>query len=119
MSVTLAEMVSQHLQQTGRSQRWLAREMGVSPMTITNILRGGKPDVQTLEKLARLLDRPLSVLLQVVGLLAPTADPSEEELLKLLGDDWETLELVNILRRLHKPERERVLHLVKVHLGEK
>jgi len=119
MSVTLAEMVSQHLQQTGRSQRWLAREMGVSPMTITNLLRGGRPDVQTLEKLARLLDRPLSVLLQVVGLLAPAADPNEEELLKLLGEDWETLELVNILRRLRKPERERVLQLVKVHLGEK
>jgi len=117
MSISLAEMVAGQLKQTGRSQRWLAREMGVSPMTITNILRGGRPDVQTLEKLTGFLDRSLSVLLQVTG-LTPAADPNEEELLKLLGDDWDTLELVNILRRLPKPERERVLQLVKVHLGE-
>ena len=117
MSITLADMVSTRLKETGRSQRWLAREIGVSPQTVTNIIRGIRPDMATVERLAGFLNVPVSSLMRATG-LAPKVDFAQEELVKVLGDDLSTLEIVNLVRRLPEREKRRAYRLLKIHLGE-
>ena len=117
MSVTLADMVSTRLKETGWSQRWLAREIGVSPQTVTNILRGIRPDMATLERLAGFVNVPVSSLMRATGLV-PKVDFAQEELVKVLGDDLSTLEIVNLVRRLPEREKRRAYRLLKIHLGE-
>jgi len=81
---------------------FLAREIGVSAQTVTNMLRGLRPDLATLEKVSRFLNVPVSALMGATG-LAPRTDFAQAELVKVLGDDLSTLEIVNLVRRL--PER--------------
>jgi len=39
-TTVLADMIQSELQRRGRSLRWLARQIGVSPQTANNLARG-------------------------------------------------------------------------------
>ena len=75
----LSEYVRNYLEESGCSQRELARRCEVSPQTITNILndRGGV-DTSTYAKLATGMGRPL-YRLAVVGGIAYISVPEEKE----------------------------------------
>ena len=116
MSMALADMVSARLEETGQLRRWLAREIGVSPQTINNLLKGMRPDVATLEKLAKFLDQPLNLLLRLVGMV-PAEHREEKEVERLFGDDWAVFEMINLMRGLNPEEKKRLLQIAKLHVG--
>lgn len=81
---TLNEVVStcilSHL--GGRSQRWLGREMGISPGAISKLMNGGTAwTLDHLAAAARVLDVPVHELL---GATAHGDDLSDEERLAVL-----------------------------------
>ena len=115
VSMVLAKMVSTRLRETGHSQRWLAQEIGVSPQTINNVLRGVQPQVETLEKLSHFLEQPLAALLHLVGVIQ-SKQLDKEELARLVGNDLSIFEMVSLIQALSAEDRDRVLQLVKVHL---
>jgi transcriptional regulator with XRE-family HTH domain len=116
MSMALADMVEARLREEGHSRRWLAREIGVAPQTINNLLNGMRPDVATLEKLAKYLDKPLNVLLRLVGMV-PAEHLEEEEIERLVGDDWTVYEMVTLMRGLKPEDKKRLLQIAKLHVG--
>ena len=115
--MTLAEMVQAELQRTGRTQRSVTLEVGLSPQTIANVIHGSRPDFMTLCRLSRFLQEPLAVLLQVSG-LAPWLDIEQEQVLQPMVDDWPTLEIVRIVRRLTREQRKRILRLLQLWLDD-
>lgn len=116
MSMALADMVESRLREEGHSRRWLAREIGVAPQTINNLVNGMRPDMLTLEKLAKYLGKPLNVLLRLVGMM-PTEHIAEEELERLVGDDWTVYEMLTLMRGLKPEDKKRLLQIAKLHVG--
>ena len=112
----LAELVSVRLHESGHSQRWLAREIGVSAQTISNLVRGGRPDVVTLEKLSPFLDQRLPVLLRLVG-LARDEDVADDQIDRVVGGDWAMLEMLRLMRGLPPAEKKRLVQIARLHLG--
>ena len=113
----LGELVSVRLREMGHSQRWLAREIGVSAQTINNLVRGsGRPDVVTLEKLSGFLDQRLPVLLRLVG-LARDEDVVDDQIDRAVGGDWAMLEMLRLMRGLYPEEKKRLVRVARVHLG--
>ena len=46
------------------------------------------------------------------------ADPIEEEIFRLIGDDWAAFEALSLLRGLHsEADRQRLLDVVRAHYG--
>lgn len=109
-------MVATRLRESGQSNRWLAKEIGVSAQTINNVVNGQRPDVATLEKLAQFLDQPLNVLLRLVGMV-PAEHREEREIERLFGDDWAAFEMINLMRGLNAEEKQRLLQIAKLHVG--
>ena len=109
----LAALVADRLQDVNKSRRWLADHIGVSPQTINNLMHGGRPDVVTLSKLSAWLDRPLPVLLRLVG-LSQTTEAPEGELDWLAGEDWTLVEMVNLMRPLSLEQKTRLLKIAKL-----
>jgi len=113
MSMALAELVSERLKETGHTRKWLADEIGVSPQTITNLLSGIRPDIATLEKLSRFLEEPMTKLLQLLGVL-PTEHAEEEELVRILGDDWRLMEMVTLMKGMNAEEKQKLLEVARL-----
>lgn len=44
------------LQKQGRTQRWLAEMCGLNPVSLNNIINKGRTSLETLEKIALVLD---------------------------------------------------------------
>lgn len=116
--MTLAEMLQAELRRTRRTQRSVALEVGLSPQTIANMLRGTRPELPTLSKLSRFLQEPLAVLLQASG-LAPWLDIEQEQVLEPMVDDWPTLQILRIVRRLSREQRKRILQLLQLWLDDR
>jgi transcriptional regulator with XRE-family HTH domain len=114
---SLAEMVASQLEKTGMTQRAVALQIGVSPQTIANILKGARPDFSTLQKLSQFLGEPVGLLAKIAG-LAPSIDLETERLVSSLGDDWATLKMLNIMRRLPGDKRKRLLQAVELILED-
>ena len=112
----LAELTSLRLQEMGQSRRWLAREIGVSPQTINNLVNGWRPDVVTLVKLSPFLGQRLPVLLRLVG-LAHDEDIGEEEMDRVFGGDWAMLEMVRLIPGLQPAEKKRLVQITRLRLG--
>ena len=49
-----------------KNQRWLAAKLGVSLRTITNMMDGKAPRVETTERVSKLIGVPVSKLLKVL-----------------------------------------------------
>ncbi len=113
MSMALAELVSERLRESGHTRKWLAQEIGVSPQTITNVLSGVRPDISTLEKLSKFLGEPMTKLLQLLGVL-PTEHAEEEELVRILGDDWRVMEMVTLMQGMNPEEKQRLLEVARL-----
>ena len=109
----LAEMVAAELARRGRSRRWLAQQLGVSPQCVNNIVNGERPAVQTLRKLSLLLHEPLGVLMQLAG-IAPVAELTVHEGEVPLADDWPTLRMQRIMRALPHATRTRLLQVIEL-----
>jgi transcriptional regulator with XRE-family HTH domain len=116
-SPSLAEMLAAQLEKTGMTQRAVALQIGVSPQTIANILKGARPDVSTLHKLSQFLGEPVGLLMKLVG-LTPSIDLDEEQLVSTLGDDWSTLKMLGIMRKLPKDRRKRLLQLAEIFVDD-
>jgi len=99
------------------TQRAVALQIGVSPQTIANILKGARPDFSTLQKLSQFLGEPVGLLAKIAG-LAPSIDLETERLVSSLGDDWATLKMLNIMRRLPGDKRKRLLQAVELILED-
>ena len=112
-SASLAEMLAAQLEQTGLTQHAVAVRIGVSPQTIANILKGTRPDVRTLHKLSQFLGEPVGLLMKAAG-LTPSIDLDEEQLVSTLGDDWATLKMLSIMRKLPKDRRRRLLQMAEI-----
>lgn len=110
---SLADMLAAQLEKTGMTQRAVALQIGVSPQTIANILKGARPDVTTLQKLSQFLGEPVGLLMKLVG-LTPSIDLDEEQLVSTLGDDWATLKMLGMMRKLPKERRKRLLQLAEI-----
>lgn len=75
----LSQYVKEYLEETGMSQRKLAENSGVSPQTITNILKDrGGVDTATYSKIANGMNRPI-YRLAIVGGIAYVDIPSKNE----------------------------------------
>src|SRR5579872_4294816 len=94
-SPALAELVAAELRRRGRSRRWLARQVGVSPQTINEVVCGRRPGLTTLRKLSNFLGEPLPVLLQIAG-LAPETNFVIPEGVVPVSRDWPTLKTLRI-----------------------
>lgn len=88
-AVRLSEYVRQYLEETGRSQRDLAKSSGISPQTITNVLKDrGGADTETYCKIAKGMGRPIYRLAVVNGIayINVPEDDEEEKFAEYLED---------------------------------
>ena len=115
--MTLAERLVGELQRTGRTQRQVALELGLSPQTIANVLHGMRPDMHTLYKLSRFLQEPYGVLLQISG-IAPWLDLEQEQAVQQMVEDWPTLQILRLVRELPRERRQRLLQLIQLWLED-
>ena len=111
--MTLGELVREELRRQRRSQRSLALEIGVSPMTVGNVLKGSQPDLTTIYKLSRFLHEPIGILIQAAG-IAPWLDSGAEQTVLPMVDDWPTLKVLHLMRGFTKERRRRVLRIVEL-----
>lgn len=111
--MALADLVGERLRESGHTRKWLAKEIGVSPQTITNVLSGIRPDVVTIEKLSRFLNEPMSKLLQLVGVL-PADHLEEEEMVRILGDDWRLMEMITLMKGMTADEKQKLLEIARL-----
>lgn len=111
--MTLAEMLVSELSRRRCTQRSLALQIGVSPQTIANVLRGSRPDLSTVYKLSQVLDEPLGVLLQVAG-LAPWIDLNRDRGIVPMVDDWPTLKVLQMMRSFPKTRKRRALQMLEL-----
>ena len=76
----LSEYVKQYLEETGCSQRELAKKSGLSPQTITNILKDrGGVDTETYSKIATGMGSPIYRLAVVNGVAYINVPEQNEE----------------------------------------
>lgn len=76
----LSEYVRQYLEETGRSQRDLAKSSGISPQTITNVLKDrGGVDTETYCKIAKGMGRPIYRLAVINGIAYINVPEDDEE----------------------------------------
>ena len=53
--MTTVELVQQRLKAIGKSQRWLANEIGNTEQNLSRMLHYGKPNYDTLERMSKAL----------------------------------------------------------------
>ena len=114
MHHSLSQILATRLEEAGMTQRAVALQIGVSPQTIANVLKGARPDVTTLHKLSQFLGEPIGLLMKMAG-VAPSVDLEAEQLVSSLGDDWATLKMLSIMRRLPRERRKRVLQMIEIY----
>ena len=114
----LAELVATELARRGRSRRWLARRLGVSPQCVNNIVNGERPAVQTLRKLSNFLHEPLGLLMQLAG-IAPAEELAVYEGVVPVADDWPTLRMLRIMRGVSHATRARLLQVIELWLEDR
>ncbi len=117
-SPALGEMVAVELRRRGRSRRWLARQIGVSPQTINEVVCGRRPGLTTLRKLSNFLGEPLPVLLQIAGLAPATDFVMPDGVLPAAGD-WPTFKTLRIMHGLPLPTKRRLLRVIEVWLEDR
>lgn len=107
--VTLAELIRDHQATSNASYNDLAKATGLSKAKIGQIANGdsGMPRVETLEKLARGLSLPLSVVKSAAMVSAGMSDVPDD-------DDPDTAVLVTRFKELPPADRETVRDLVNV-----
>jgi transcriptional regulator with XRE-family HTH domain len=112
--MTLAEMLALELERTGRSCRSVALEIGLSPQTLNNLVKGRRPDFETLCRVGRFIHEPLGLLMVAAGLTPAIDLEAERAADSLLGDDWCTVQLVRLMRRMSHEHRKRLVQLVEL-----
>ena len=109
----LADMIQNELPRRGRSVRWLAHQIGVSPQTANNLGHGIRPHLTTLCKLSPFLEQPPSSLIRLTG-LAPQDQFGPEEDCDCLTGDWPSSRVLGVMRQLPYEGRKRILRLVEL-----
>ena len=55
MNMTTIELVQKRLKTLGKTQRWLAKEIGNTEQNLSKMLHNSKPDYDSLERLSKAL----------------------------------------------------------------